>query len=84
MPPMGGLPMGAPPMGGPAMGGYGAPPPPTWMAMPGQAPPQPTGLPDKLKLAWVKATPREQLIIAVGSASVFVTLVLILLWILVR
>jgi serine/threonine-protein kinase len=79
MPPMQGQPMGAPPMGG-----YGAPPPPAWMAMPGQAAPQPTSLPDKLKLAWAKATPREQLIIAVGSASVFVTLVLILLWILVR
>jgi serine/threonine-protein kinase len=73
-----------PPMGGQPMSNPYAGPPPAWMAIPGPAHPQPVGLLDKLKVAWAKATPREQLIIAVGSTSVFVTLMLILLWILVR
>ncbi|UQA55120.1 serine/threonine-protein kinase [Polyangium aurulentum] len=79
-----GMPPMVPPMGGQPMANPYGGPPPAWMAMPGQAPVQPTGFVDKLKVAWMKATPREQLIIAVGSASVFVTLMLILLWILVR
>jgi eukaryotic-like serine/threonine-protein kinase len=74
-------PMGMQPMGGP----FGGAPPPAWMAVPGQTQPQqPMGLVNKLKIQWLNATPRDQLIIAVGSASVLVALLLILLWIIVR
>jgi hypothetical protein len=70
---------------GPLPMGTSMPPPPGWMSTSYQQAPRPSASPiDRLAAIWNNASPKTQIGIAAGTAAGFVTILLLLLWLLVR